>query len=80
MNQPRALPQGLPRLVEEAESHLSSATEVWEIGSTEAVVTLEESGRASLGRWCLNWALKDFAKLRSRQGSSKSTACPQSTL
>lgn len=39
--------------MEEAESHLSGTMEVWEIGSTEDVVTLEESGRASLGRWCL---------------------------
>lgn len=35
--------------------HPGGATQVWESGNTEKVVSLEESGRASLGRWCLNW-------------------------
>lgn len=34
---------------EEAELHLSGTTEVWESGSTEEVVSLEESGRTYWG-------------------------------
>lgn len=47
---------GWQRVGSGTKPHLSCATEVQESEHTEEGVGLEGSGRASLGRWCLNWS------------------------